>query len=265
MNLIITIPITVGNSVIAENMIDWIYQLNGRVNKGHALICYDADVTAERRERIKIVCELAFVSYDEIIMPSLNTKEKMASHNTVRNNLFLGIAEHCQKSYRIPWLWLEPGSVPTTPGWLAMMGLEYQSQPRRYMGTHLRVSADIPDRFLHPVSIYHMGCFGDVAKMVRENMDGAFELVIGQTIVMRSSKWKLVQPLKILDESDISKVWEESLIVFGDESGALIESYRAEGRHHPRPPAINSAPLIADHEPAGAAVWVGGTGQAASS
>lgn len=245
--LIITIPITVGNSVIAENMIDWIYQLNGRVPQEHALICFDADVTPERHERIKLACELAFESFDTIIMPTLNTKEKMASENAVRNNLFLGIAEHCRKSFRIPWLWLEPGSVPTQQGWFKNICDAYYAQPRRYLGTHLKPSAESNDRFLHPVSVYHMGCFDDVVRVVKENMDGPFEMAIGNTIVPRSTKWRAVQFQKILDESDIGKVWPEAEIVFGDDGGMLIEAYRAEGRHHPKV-VVNPEPvrMVAD-------------------
>jgi len=235
----IVIPVTVGNSVIAENMIDWIFQLNFRKQIGHAVICHDELVHPERRERIKLACELAFISFDEIVVPSRGTLEKPASENFTRNNLFLGAAEHCQKSLRVPWLWLEPGSCPKNPLWFVKICNAYYSQVRRYSGTHLKPSADGPI-FLHPVSVYHMGAFNDVSKVVSESMDEFFEAVSGQILHPKSTKWRLVQPLKILEETDCDKVWDEAQIVFGDDAGILVENLRSKGVHFPKPLNLDS-------------------------
>lgn len=230
MNLTIAIPISLETAIIAERLLDWIYQLNQREKSGHALLVY-SDVHEENQMRIRIAAELAFESFDEIVVPSVDKPDKMEAAVAKRNRTFLTAAEYCQKSYRVPWLYLDPTAVPLKQDWLSRIEDAFSNQPRRYMGTHLRASAESKEIFLLPTSVYHMGAFNDCQRVVTEAMSVPFEISCGSMLAPKSTKSRLVQPLKFQDETDFDKIWDEAVIVVGDMSGALIEKLREDGVH----------------------------------
>lgn len=233
--IVTVIPISTDNAHRAEFLIDWIYQLAGREKRGHALLAFDG-VHEEYINRIKATAELAFESFDIMIPNSKDTKEKMASAIVRRNNLFMSAAEHCQKSFRCPFLMLEPECTPTNAQWLENIENLWESQARRYMLCHLR-DAETGPRFPLSIGVYHMGFWGDVAKAYSEpsNAEIPWERIAGENIVGRSTKCRAFQPLKVISEEDFAKVWPEAQIVTNDQTGAFIEKLRADGVHLPKP------------------------------
>lgn len=230
MNLPLTIGINADNAARAEAAIDWIYQLASRTKQNHVLLAFDSDCSPEQRSKIKITADLAFLTVQEFIAPAL-PDERRQSELARRNALFLAAAEHCQKCFRTAWVWLEANCTPTNPGWLENLTEVYHEQPYRYLGVHLKPTADSNERFLHRVAIYHMGCFNDIAKACSDRPDVPCEVAAGMNLVVRSSKTRLIQPLKIVDETSFSQVWPEAQIVVGDDAGALIEYFRENGIH----------------------------------
>ncbi len=233
MNPVIVISLTADNAARAEATLDWCYQLGNRIKRDHILLAFDADCSPEQRERIKLTADLAFLSVQELVVPRIGTAEKPASQVARNNNAFLAAAEFCQKSFRIPWLFLEGDCTPTNPDWLENIAKSYDAQPLRYMGVHLKPTEESVERFLFRIAVYHMGAFNDMVKVCGENPETPFEMSGGKNIAGRSTKCRLFQPLKVLDESDFSKVWPEAQIVCGDLTGALIEHYRELGVHLP--------------------------------
>jgi hypothetical protein len=229
MHLTIVIPINTDSAANAEMLIDWIRQLNQNEKRGSALLVYD-NVHDELQMRLRVCADLTFTSFDELVAPC--KLDASACHK--RNTQFLCAAEYAQKTYRIPWMWLDPICIPTRQTWLNEIEEAYTGQPKRYMGTHIKATPE-GEPFLHPVSIYHMGVYNDGHKAVLEAMEKPFEMSLGPIIGPKSNKWRLVQPLKIIDESDFEKVWEEAAVVFGDASGAYIERLRENGVHLPAP------------------------------
>jgi hypothetical protein len=73
----------------------------------------------------------------------------------------------------------------------------------------------------------------DAVKTVDAAPEVPFEISCGQHFIPRSSKFRMIQPLKIQDELDFAKIWPEAQIVCGDVTGALIEKFRADGVHLP--------------------------------
>jgi len=227
----IAIPINADSAPQAENLCSWIRELNNHKPKGHAIVAFDSSVSHEMRERVKITAGLAFETVEEVLVPSKDSAEKMSSAIAKRNASFMAIAEFCQRCVRVPWLLLEPDCVPTNPEWLDKIEAFYDSQPKRYVGVHLKSKPDSEEKFLHRVSVYHMGAFMDVVKTVDAAPEVPFEISCGQHFVPRSSKFRMIQPLKIQDELDFAKIWPEAQIVCGDVTGALIEKFRADGVH----------------------------------
>ncbi len=232
MSLVTVIPISTENAARAEFLIDWISQLNQRKPKDHALLVFDG-VHEELIQRCKISAELAFEGFDMLIPASKDTKEKMASAVVRRNNLYLSAFEHCQRTFRVPFLVLEPECCPTNPQWMENIEQAWDGQARRYLLCHLQDSKDAP-RFPLSVGVMHMGLWGDIAKPCADAPETPWERVAGEMIISRSTKCRMFQPLKIQSEADFQNVWPEAQIVVGDSSGAYTEFLRSQGVHLPK-------------------------------
>lgn len=231
MTIVTVIPISTENGHRAEFLIDFISQLNQRKPRGHALLAFDS-VHEEVVQRVKISAELAFESFDLIIVASKDTKQAMASAIVRRNNLYLSAFEYCQRTFRVPFLVLEPECCPTNQQWMEKIQKAYEAQARRYLLCHLRDSETSP-RFPLSVGVMHMGLWADIAKACAEAPETPWERVAGENIIGRSSKTRAFQPLRVVEEADFQKVWPEAQVVVGDISGALIENYRSQGVHLP--------------------------------
>lgn len=229
MTIITVIPVNPETAPVAENLLDWIFQLNQREAHGAVLLLYDG-VHDEAQTKIRTAASLAYTHVEELNAPA---RQEGQAHRG--NILFLCAAEHCQKTYRIPWLYMDPTSVPTNRDWFRNICNAYAEQPMRYMGTHLKANAEAKDIFLFPFSVYHMGAFNDTSRAILDAPSVPFEFTAGPIIGPKSFRTRLIQPLKIIDESDFSKIWDTAQIVVGDITGALIEKYRGDGVHVPVP------------------------------
>lgn len=233
--LLIVLCVTANDAPICDHMLTWMKNLNGGNQRGHILIAFDFDTSDEMRDRLKICAELGFLSVSELIVPR---PEKPQSENARRNNLFLATALRVQSSSRVQWILLEGGCVTTNPDWYKNICAEYFSQPFKYLGLHLKNDINSPDKFMGRIGVYPVNAHYDMASTVSANLEIPFEHAMGMNTVVRSSKSRSFQMLKIIDESDFSKVWPEAQIVTGDISGAFIEKLRAQGVHLPKAPTF---------------------------
>lgn len=251
--IITVIPIATEQGARAEFLLSWLMQLNNREKRGHALLVFDG-VHPEFIDRIKLSAELVFESFDMLIPASKDTKEKMASAVVRRNNMYLSAFEYAQKTFRCPFLVLEPESTPTNPQWMENIEKAWEQQPRRYMLCHLQDAKDAP-RFPLSVGVYHMGCHNDVSAVCAATPETPWERSAGELLVSKSTKSRAFQFLKVQDESDFSKAWPEAQIISSDPSGQYVEKLRAEGVHLTRKhvaevvAAIQSPPIYTMPQP----------------
>lgn len=54
------------------------------------------------------------------------------------NYMFMMAGKQIHECYKTPWLWLEPDSVPMTSNWLYRLQIEYNEQPKRFMGSFIK-------------------------------------------------------------------------------------------------------------------------------
>lgn len=218
--LITVIGFNTDNAILAERLCDWIYQLSGKEQGGHAVLVCDQQVHEELRQKVRIAAEVAF-SGVEMVVASVDVIPKQIPSHYWMNLMFIKAADHMQRCYRWPWLWLEPECVPVKDNWMESIMAAYDSQPKRYMGTHMQLG---DTRFLNRIAVYPPSAYFDVREV--KQTEGPFEIAASQRIIPKSSRTKVFQHLKFQDETDIEKVREDASVVVGDAVGILIESMR---------------------------------------
>lgn len=245
--MLIVIPFTTDNAVLAERLCDWIFQLAGRTQRGSAILVCDQQVHAELRQKVRIAADVAFSSVDEVATGVQEIPTQIPVHYWT-NLMFLKAAEHVQKNYRWPWLWLEPECVPLRAHWLEAIMNAYDAQGRRYMGTHMKLGDHM---FMARVGVYPASTIYDLRELKGDS--GPFELELGAAMIPRSSKSRVFQQLKIRDEMDIPKIREDAALVVGDSTGILIESMRESAPPESIPIPVTSTPRIDGRTRAGRA------------
>lgn len=218
--LIVVIPFTTDNAVMAERLCDWIFKVSGSEQKGHALLVCDQQVHDELKGKVKIAAEVAFDSV-ELVVATVNQIPKAISSHFWMNLMFLKASEHISKHYRWPFLWLEPEAIPVKSNWLEILSSIYDSQPKRYLGTHMELNGH---RFMARVGIYPSYAFSEFKDITDKS--GPYEIAAGSYITPKCSRSKAFQHLKVRDESDVEKIREDATVVIGDESGIVVEVLR---------------------------------------
>ena len=178
----------------AENLLDFIFALNGKKSSGHILLVAANGVHAEPKERIKISAQLAFETMEIIELPAFEgDKVKKIG------GAFKVVASHIYFNYRCNFIWLEPDCTPTTPKYLTRLLALYDNQIKRFLGG------------------YRVAIFpNDSHNMVGRPMDFAL------------TRTDAIQEIAINSESDLPKVSKEALLVHGDKSQILLNSLRSK-------------------------------------
>lgn len=216
--LSVVIPFTTENATMAERMCDWIFHFSGQ--HGHAILVADPMVHEELKAKVKIAAEVAFSNVDLISASSARTPSQPAPHYWV-NRMFIAAAEHVAKNCKWPFLWLEPECVPCTPEWMDMISEVYESQPKRYLGTHM-MSGDV--RFLSRVSVYPVSSINDFNSLGES--DGPFEVSRPNLVLQKSGRTKLFQYINRDSDFDLSSVKPGTCVLVGDISGSAMEAIR---------------------------------------
>lgn len=204
--LLITLPYSAGDAVLAERLCDYIYQLNGKSPLGHALLVAASDTHEELRIRVGIAAKLAFEDVTELVAPDMES-QKTYSKAQYAEHLFKFAATHIQKNFRWPFAWVEPDSVPTNCLWRERLSDAYEAQPRRYMGSIMRQGESL---FMARVGVYSPAAGADQDRAPDQ-------------MVSKCTKTKLIQQLVIGSDDDLSKVREDAVLVHGDKAGILME------------------------------------------
>jgi len=220
--LLIVLPFCANDGVIAEHLCDYIFLLNKRVKKYHALLVADSDTHGEMREKVKIAAEVAFESVELIQAPVVVSPDK----NLRINRTFMAAAEHIAKAYRMPWFWMEPDCVPLAKNWFDKITDKYFDQPKRYAGSFfLTKDAAGKDAFMMArVSCYPTNAIDDLKSFL--SIQSPFHVTSGLAITPRATKTRLVQEAPVKDE--YFNPMEGVVMVHGDKHSILLAKLREQ-------------------------------------
>lgn len=227
--ILTVLNIATNDAAQGEQLLEFCFAQNHRQQlEGHILICNDPGVDKEMLARIRISAELAFTSVYSYETKPLS--DPVAPKWKACSNSFQQVAKHIRKEYNCAWLWLEPDSVPTKQGWVKTLLHNYESQPKDYMGTRMKmVIKDKPEIFfMGRVAVYPNGAVSDMPVA-----DAPFEISSGSNVLPKMTNSKLFQQVFITNESDLAKVRDDALIVHGDKNGFLLRKLEARLAPHP--------------------------------
>lgn len=215
--ILLTLPFWRDNAAQAEQLLEFIFAQNDRQQlKAHILLVNAPTVDKELTERIKISAELAFAGVYQLELRPL-ADERAPKWKQI-NNAFTQAATHIHKTFRWPFLWMDPDCVPTRRGWHSRLVLEYGSQPKAYLGSRMKISAaGKPDMFLMARNgIYPVNAITDVPAA-----EAPYEIASAVNVFPKFNSTKVFQQAILANESDLVNVRPEAVMVHGDKNGFL--------------------------------------------
>lgn len=215
--ILITIPVWNDNAAQCEQMLDFIFAQNDRAQiNGHCLLVMPPTVPDEMRARIKISAELAFAGVHMLDLRPL--VDPVAPKWKCINNVFTQTATHIAKSFRWPFLWFEPDTVPTVRGWLPKLVAAYGQQPKAYMGPMLKIAtAGKPDAFIMArCAVYSPNAIHDAPPS-----EAPYEVSSAINVLPKLSTTKIIQHTYLVNEDDLARVRPDAVIFHGDKNGFL--------------------------------------------
>jgi len=213
-----------GDAIQAERLCDWIYCLGGNKPSGHVLLLPDSEVHAELQMKVRLAADIAFETVSLVVadrFARIGKPERI-------NNLIRCASLTVSRSYRLPWLWLEPDCVPLKPDWREQLVTAYYSQPKRFMGPVLKgPGKDGAEQFvLGRTAVYPIGATMDLEPYCHAL--GPFNVAAGNVLVDRASKCRLFQQMGYNHETDYDKIRDDAVLLHADKTGQLIQCLRAK-------------------------------------
>ncbi len=188
--MLVAISFNADSASQAEKLCDFIYFLSGKVQSGSCLLVCSNETHPEHRLKVQLAAEVAFENVDLI----------------TGQNSITAAAEKVKNSYKGEWLYLESDCVPLVKDWREKLKLAYDSQPKKILGSHLKVP-ESGDIFLGKFSIYPND-FNEASDKITA-----------------STKTKLIQYGLYSKREDVRK---DAVLFCSDKSGDLIKVLREE-------------------------------------
>jgi len=216
--LLVVIPFSANDGVLAEHLCDFIHLVNKRQQEGHCLLVCAGDVHDEMKAKVELAAKVAFEGVELITVPKMTDPNK----NLHINNMFKTAAGHVIGTYRTPFLWLEPDCVPVKHGWLEAVAESHFNQAKRYSGPWQKLMTAEPVIFLNRIAVYPPDCLRELTAPLGTQM--AFNINAGPIVAPKSTKTAVIQQVAITDES--AKVLPTTYIAHSDKQGILMAALR---------------------------------------
>lgn len=222
MNLITVISCHNSDCIRAERLIDQIFALNRKEQKGCVFLIFAPSVPQENRDKVRISAEVTFKStiiLNADIPKEIENKASVSgTHAPITANLMAQAADYIHKHCHLPWLWLEPDSLPVKSGWMENITETYASQPMRYMASHLKVQdGDKEQFFISRMGVYPNDAAADFKKATELGAS------IESYVFGMSSKCRLFQQISIQSPDDISKLRPDVVLAHSDKRAELVD------------------------------------------
>lgn len=225
MNLLTTLAVHQENAAQAEKLLDWIYQLSGRVTSGHIVLACHGGIHAEMRARLKISAQVAYEGVHELEIRAI--ADTIPHKNTIVNSTFRQIAEHVEQNFTWPFLYLEPDCVPVEFQWNARLLAAYEDQPKPFLGRQMKAMPKVgdPKPFMQRIGVYPNNTATRILTefSVPFTTKVPFEILTGDYVAPRMTNTTLIQPFVISAEADLEKVDPSAVLIHGDKVGLLLK------------------------------------------
>ncbi len=218
---LIALMFSAGDAPQAETLLDWIYQLAGKVpHQNPLLLVASSNVHPEMQTKVKLAGEMAFSHVELVVANATDIDDVMSA-----NRLFRATAQTVMSHYRSPWLLLEPKSVPLKASWIEHLILAYDSQPKRFMGSRLKFQVRDEEKMcIGKIAVYPNNAATDLSGYCDSIVP--FNQLAGDFLVPRATKTLLIQHADINGEEDFGKVRPDAVLLHSDKTGAYLRHLR---------------------------------------
>jgi len=154
--LLVTLPTHPGDIEQSETLVKWIVEL-GPVRDHSLLIGADSEIP---QERVKALMEIARPAFHNVRAMSINVGVK--GWPLAANLTFRAVARQVYELCKLPWLLLEPDSIPLRADWLNMLADEYSKSPKPFMGSLMdneSAAEGLPKKYLSAIGIYPQNAY----------------------------------------------------------------------------------------------------------
>lgn len=184
--LLVVIPVHSGDIDQALKLVAWIADL-GPAPEHSCLIVRDATVGENQSNELKSWCSRIFAYTHRLEMKTNKPYPGAATQ------MFKAASEKIEDSFKTPFLWLEPDSVPLVTGWLNILAEAYAACPKRYFGPLIGNNGDdrFPSKHLNGVSIYPHDSAKDLKPYFPS--DKSWDIISHQTTVRMAQDTDLIQ------------------------------------------------------------------------
>jgi hypothetical protein len=190
--ILVVIPFHSGDADLLVKLLDWMLFLNPEGHKRtDALLVTDDSVKDESRSA---VVERAKQLFRNVRITIATVPDTHKMWPKAPNVMFEHAARQVQLTCKLPWLWLEPDSVPLKKNWLDALSEEAFFSSRLFLGAHVQgrtLKGQVLEH-MSGVAIYphntmlHLGI--DIAAA-----EDAFDLAISEKVLKRMQKTPLIQ------------------------------------------------------------------------
>jgi len=215
-NLIVVVPCHNGDFPLAEQLIAWIGELDGKL-PFPILIAVDQTVDMNR---VVPLFEAAKAIFEHARAITL----QIPAGGWKPNAMFLASSKYVMENYECPFLWLEPDCVPLKSGWLADINEAYQKTPLRFMGAVVEQSGQkgLPAKHLTGCSVYPNDAYVDFERIAEVNSGrAAWDIGGGEKIVTASQNTTLIQ--HFWGSQDKPPVFVETRTVDAPENHVMLD------------------------------------------
>ena len=216
--MIVVLPFSHRDEALAEKLISWIVCLDPNL-RNHTLVLLGSTLSSQDKQRQ--LAEQAKTVFGYVSSQRQRTPEERP-WPVAPNAMFRVGSHYVAKTYRKPFLWLEPDAVPLKVGWLDTLEMEYQRCGRDFMGAVW----DKPAKHMNGNGIYPAGFTYDGPDAV------PFDVYIGRTTLLRTHatplvhhEWGNIQtntPWTFPDAESVKRVRKEAVLFHRSKDGGLI-------------------------------------------
>jgi hypothetical protein len=211
MNILTVIACHNEDCIRAEKLIDHIFALNQKEQKGNVLILFAPSTPQENRDKVRISAEVVFRNVT--VLP-VNPPKELKDKPEFIAHMVGAAAQYIAKNCKTPWLWLEPDCLPLSCDWMDKITAAYEASPMRYLGGHLKFGEAIG---LSRIGIYPNDAARDFEQAISLRIPFEFYAV------NMSAKSRLFQTTNIQTENDYGLLRADAVLAHSDKRGALVE------------------------------------------
>ncbi len=180
MNALIVIPFCKKDAALTLSLLEWMgtFVDKGSKSDNPLLLVAENTVDTETLKKIGTSARESHSNVSSLIINSSSTDWRAP------NEMFLHTSRFIKGAFKCPFLWMEPDCVPLMPGWFEEIIVNYEAQPKKFMGTLIKCDdPKLPPLHMTGCSVYPVDAIDILENHCNENAKFAWDVDSAKTVV----------------------------------------------------------------------------------